>query len=248
MTQRWRALIVFAVLFLLYQSAEGVGDLLLHNFTVQATLMVACVLAAWPLSHWLGWKGYGAYVLGWGPVRAWGWLVGGMVLALLGKLGAIVVGLKLDVYASATGSVAWAPLSATALPMLLVGTFVPSVAEDILTRGFWYRAAGIHWQRGLMFVLFSAVMYLLNHIYRLQLGPTEWLLIFCYGLAYAAALWRSGSLWAAVGLHWGWNLANGVLDVDTLDPERGSLLSTVVHVVILGIVLLLPRSVRPETR
>ena len=58
MTQRVaRAGIVFALLFVLYQSAEGVGQRLLHSFSVQAALMVACVLAAWPLSRWLGWRG-----------------------------------------------------------------------------------------------------------------------------------------------------------------------------------------------
>ena len=55
MTQRVaRAGIVFALLFVLYQSAEGVGGRLLHSEMVQSTLMVACVVAAWPLSRWLG--------------------------------------------------------------------------------------------------------------------------------------------------------------------------------------------------
>lgn len=52
MTQRVaRAGIVFVLLFVLYQSAEGVGGRLLHSFAVQASLMLACVLVAWLLSR-----------------------------------------------------------------------------------------------------------------------------------------------------------------------------------------------------
>lgn len=47
MTQRVaRAGIVFALLFVLYQSAEGVGGRLLHSFAAQALLMLACVPAS----------------------------------------------------------------------------------------------------------------------------------------------------------------------------------------------------------
>lgn len=240
MSHRWRIPLAFAVLFLLYQSAEGLGARWLHSFAMQAALMVACVLAAWPLSRWLGWKGYGAYALSWRPARGWAWLAGGLALALLGKALAVGVGLRLGVYASATGGLDWTGLSGKALAMLLLGTFVPSLAEDILTRGFWYRAAGIRWRHGWTFVAFCSALYVFNHIYRLERGPLEWAMLFCFGLAYAAALWRSGSLWAAVGLHWGWNLANGLLAVDTLDPRLGALLSASAHLAILLIVLAVP--------
>lgn len=244
MPHRWRAPLAFAALFLLYQSAEGIGQRWLHHFAVQAGLMVACVLAAWPLSHWLGYKGYGAYALQWRPARGWAWLAGGLALAMLAKTVAVAIGLRLGVYASADGQLAWADVGGSALAMLLVGTFVPSLAEDILTRGFWYRAAGIHWRRGVAFVLFSSALYVLNHVYRLGRGPLEWTMLFCYGLAYAAALWRSGSLWAAVGLHWGWNLANGWLAVDTLDRSRGSVFSALAHLAMLLVVLAVPASRR----
>lgn len=240
MRHRWRAPLAFAALFLLYQSAEGVGDRWLHSFAVQAGLMVTCVLAAWPLSHWLGWKGYAAYALQWRPARGWAWLAGGLALAILGKMIAVAVGLRTGVYTSATGELAWTDVHGGALAMLLVSTFVPSLAEDILTRGFWYRAAGIRWRVGVAFVSFSSAVYVLNHIYRLDRGLLEWALLYCYGLAYATALWRSGSLWAAVGLHWGWNLANGWLSVDTLDPARGSVFSAVAHLGMLLVVLAVP--------
>ncbi|MEI7037276.1 CPBP family intramembrane glutamic endopeptidase [Fulvimonas yonginensis] len=248
MQHRWRAPLAFAALFLLYQSAEGVGERWLHSFAVQGVLMCACLAMAWPLSRWLGWRGYGAYALQ-APPRGLGWLAGGVLLAVLAKAIAVAAGLRLGVYTSATGMLAWQlPASVGTLAMLLVVTFVPSLAEDILTRGFWYRAAGIRWRSGWAFVLLSSVVYVLNHIYRLERGLLEWTMLFCYGLAYATALWRSGSLWAAVGLHWGWNLANGLLAIDTLDPRRGSALSALAHLGLALVVLALPPTRRDERR
>ena len=126
-----------------------------------------------------------------------------------------------------------------------------SLAEDILTRGFWYRAAGIRWRSGVVFVLASSTIYVLNHIYRLDNGPQEWLLLFCFGLAYAVALWRSGSLWGAVGLHWGWNLGNGVLaaamPVSATDAHAAGWLSMGAHLLMLLLILALPKT-RPASQ
>ncbi|WP_049623783.1 CPBP family intramembrane glutamic endopeptidase [Frateuria defendens] len=241
----------FVLLFVLYQSAEGVGLRLLHSFPVQAALMAACVLAAWPLSRRLGYRGYRAYALEAGP-RWWLWLPGGLALAALAKGMAVAAGLRMGVYTAISPDAppAWSALLATA-PMLLLSTFVPSLAEDILTRGFWYRAAGIPWRRGVWFVAFSAAVFVLNHVYRLGKGPLEWWMLCCFGTAYATALWRSGSLWGAVGLHWGWNLANGALDllwpVGLLDATMSPLLSAAAHLLMTLVVLLVPTgSVRRE--
>ncbi|HEX8387093.1 MAG TPA: CPBP family intramembrane glutamic endopeptidase, partial [Rubricoccaceae bacterium] len=121
-------------------------------------------------------------------------------------------------------------------------TFWPSVAEDILTRGFWYRqvpALG----RGTTFVLVTSVLYVLNHVYRLQNGPVEWLMLLAFGLAYATALVRTGSLWAAVGLHWGGNIAAfaaaPVFSVETLQGGVSPLLSAAAHLLALGAVIIL---------
>ncbi len=246
MTYRWRAVLAFALMWLLYQGAEGVGARLLHSFPVQAGLMLACVVAAWPLSRWLGYRGFAAYALAGGNGLRW-WLPGGLLLAMLAKFGAVWLGLHMDVYAAEApaASGACAALLA-ALPLLLLSTFVASLAEDILTRGFWYRAAGIRWRSGVVFVLVSSAIYVLNHVYRLGNGPQEWLLLFCFGLAYAAALWRSGSLWGAVGLHWGWNLGNGVLEaampVSATDAHAAGWLSMGAHLLMLLLILALPKT------
>ncbi len=242
MTQRLRVALAFAAIWLLYQSAEGLGTRWLHSDAVRNVLMVSSLLAAWPLSRWLGWRGYAAYALAGDGWRRW--LPGCLVLAVLAKFVAVAVGLRLGAYAGepAAGSMA---VLANVLPMLLLSTFIPSLAEDILTRGFWYRAAGIRWRSGTLFVLASAAIFVLNHIYRLGEGPLEWLRLFAFGLPYAAVLWRSGSLWAALGLHWGWNLGNGLQDlllpVSVRDAAGATGLSIAAHLALLAIVLLLPR-------
>lgn len=241
MKHAWRVVLAFAILWLLYQSAEGVGTRRLHDNLVRDVLMTASVLAAWPLSRWLGWRGFGAYALDGGG--GWRWLPGGLLLAVLAKFAAVWLGLQLGVYAADAQAPAAAP--AALLPMLLLATFVPSLAEDILTRGYWYRAAGIRWRSGLLFVPVSAAIFVLNHIYRLGDGPLEWLVLFAFGLPYAAALWRSGSLWAALGLHWGWNLGNGLQDslmpATLRDAHGGAGLSIAAHLAMLAAVLLVPR-------
>ncbi len=244
MRRAWRVVLAFAIPWLLYQSAEGVGMRWLHNAAVRDVLMTASVLVAWPLSRWLGWSGFGAYALG--GDGGWRWLPGGLLLAVLAKFAAVWLGLRLGVYvADAQAPAATLASLLPALPMLLLATFVPSLAEDILTRGYWYRAAGIRWRSGTLFVLVSATIFVLNHIYRLGNGPQEWLMLFAFGLPYATALWRSGSLWAAVGLHWGWNLGNGLqaslLPVALRSAHGGASLSIAAHLVMLAAVLLAAR-------
>ncbi|HEU4990991.1 MAG TPA: CPBP family intramembrane glutamic endopeptidase [Luteimonas sp.] len=247
MPQRARAAIAFVVLFLLYQSAEGIGDRVLHSFAAQATLMTACVLAAWPLSRWLGFRGYGAWALDARPA-SFAWLGVGLALALSAKAMALWIGVRMGIYGATAGVAAQSAATvAAALPMLLLSTFVPSIAEDIVTRGFWYRGAGIAWRRGIAFVAFSSLAYVANHVFRLDLGAPEWTMLACFGIAYATALWRTGTLWAAVGLHWGWNLGNHLGDafvpLDIADPVASPLLSAAVHLVLAGAILLMTRGV-----
>ncbi len=237
-----RRIVGFALLLLLYQSAEGVGDHWMHSFAIQAALMVVALIAAWPVARALGWRARSwpdAYALAPRP-GAGKWLLSGMLLAVALKLIAVLVGLRLGIYRE-TGMAAPAAAVLAQMPMLLIGTFVPSLAEDILTRGYLRRAAGIEWPGGAVFVLTSSGLYVLNHIYRLGLGPREWVLLFAYGLTYAIAVWRTGSLWAAVGPHWGWNIGNGlssaIVPMATVEARGSTLLSIGAHALMLLAVL-----------
>ena len=242
----------FIVLFALYQSAEGIGGRWLHSFPAQASLMVLALLAAWPVARWLGWSGGRAYAL---ETRhgTWAWLPACLLTALILKLAAMRWGITAGIYVPTTEArtVHWAALLA-GLPMLLASTFVPSLAEDILTRGYLLRAAGIGWHHGAAFVLASTALYVANHIYRLSLGPREWALLASYGATCAVAAWRTGSLWPAVGLHWGWNLGNGVGDrtmpAETADAAGATALSIGMHAVMLVLILVATARRQPAAR
>jgi membrane protease YdiL (CAAX protease family) len=233
-TSTSRLLLVAAVLFFFYQLPEGVGN---------DYLMLLFPFLAWWGSRTLGFDGMRAWYLDARP----GWLrllALGLVLAIVAKFAAVAIGTQAGVYIFAWAEAPRGAALAGALAFLAFSTFIPSLAEDILTRGLVMRAfpaLGRQWG----FIVVSAGLYVLNHIYRLHKGPVEWLTIFCYGLAYAAALYRTRTLWAAVGLHWGWNLANGLLDTfarsDLAQPAVAPFYSCAAHLVLLACALLLMR-------
>ncbi len=243
---RLRLIGAFLLVFTLYQAAEGVGARLLHNPAFASGLMLSAFAAAWAAGRWLGWRGFEAYALGFNT-RWLGVLGGGMLLVATVRIGALLLGAQFGVYAIAPAPVPPAAVLAASLAAAALTTFVPSVTEDILTRGFWLGAARIQWS-GPAFILATSVIYTLNHIFRLSDGPLEWLRLFCFGLAYAAAAWRWRSLWGAVGVHWGWNFTNAGLDlfagIEAIAPQAASLLSAGAHVLIAGVMILAPRPAR----
>ncbi|MGE6761272.1 CPBP family intramembrane glutamic endopeptidase [Corallococcus interemptor] len=233
--------LAFVVLFACYEAPEGVGGKLLGSFAVTAVLMILFHAVAWGVGRWLGYRnGFHAYALEWRGSA----LARALALMLVLKPVSVLAGVAL-------GWMRVQPLTnpqiGTALLVAVLGaavsTFVPSVAEDIVARGFWYRAWPVAGQ-GAGYVVLSAGVFVLTHVYRLGNGPLEWLMLFCTGLAYAAAVARTGSLWGAVGLHWGWNLANALLDLQ-LDVnavgQGGRVLSAVTGLVALGLVVVLPK-------
>jgi hypothetical protein len=244
-------LAAFIVLFVCYQAPEGIGGHWLREPAVAASLMLAFLPAAWLVARALGLSPGAAYALEWQRQSA-SILAAGLVLAFAAKGFALAIGLWFGIYTmSAAPAGANAPSApAGLLAWMALSTFVPSIAEDILTRGFWARMPGWRWT-GMRFVLFTSALYVLNHVYRLGNGPSEWLMLFCFGLAYATAFWRLGSLWAAVGLHWGWNFAGQALGlwwpVEWVEPGLGRMLSGAAHLLILAVVaLLLPRPSTPD--
>jgi membrane protease YdiL (CAAX protease family) len=241
---RFRLAVAFAVLFVAYQLPEGLGQHVLHSLAVQGTLMVAFLPIAWAVGRWLGFRGFDAYALEWQRGSLW-LLVVPFAAAVAVKAIALGLGGKLGIYAADPAHAQ--PFSPALLGFALLATFFPSIAEDILTRGFFFRAAPLR-TKAVGFVVISSAIYVLNHVYRLANGPREWLMLFCYGLAYAAALARTGSLWAAVGLHWGANFAGTLLPdligLTVQKPAQSPLLSAASHLVLL--VLVVPLLARPQ--
>lgn len=244
MSARRRLLLAFVILFLCYQLPEGLGQHVFASLPLQGALLLLFYVVAVFVGRLLG-EGMGAYRLGRRP----GWLrdLGiGLLLAGAAKATALLGGQLLGVHDL---RLAPRPLAALlkALPMALPATLLPSVAEDIVTRGLWLRPE-LRWRTGAAFVLFSSSLYVLNHIYRLGEGPLEWMRLFCFGLPYAAALWRSGSLFATVGLHWGWNLLGAVLPVTaaTQVTWAAPLPSAGAHLLLLCVIVGAPLLRRPH--
>jgi uncharacterized protein len=243
-----RLLVAFAAIFLLYQASEGLQTRLAPGHPAGPALMLAAFLAAWPLGRWLGWRGYDAYGL---RLRdGWAALLGaGLLLAMLAKLAALAAGLGAGAYALVPAAAAAPGLLDIAGTALV--TFVPSVNEDILTRGFllvaipaWLARRGRSAPGFWSYVLLSAALYTANHLWRFDAGWSEQFRLFFLGLAYGAAAWRWRSLWGAVALHWGWNFSNALagafLGVETVDGEIGRFVSAAAHLALFLIVLLLP--------
>lgn len=92
------------------------------------------------------------------------------------------------------------------LPLLFAaGTLLPSLAEDILARGYlriyWPESWNLNW-----LVPFSAAVYVLNHIFRLD-KPDVMLYLFILGFLLMWCYVKTGTLWLTLGIHWGSNIA-----------------------------------------
>lgn len=234
---RLRFGIIFAALWLAYQ-LPGTAAWLGHPDLAPA-LMLAFLPLAWLVARIAGrtmGEAYGLEV----RARPLSMLAAGFALAAGVKLGSVFLGRALGIFTD--GTTPASSLGIATVAWLLISTFVPSLAEDIVTRGTFLRLAPITFTAG-RFVGLTSLVYVLNHTYRLANGPSEWLMLFSFGAAYAAACWQAGSLWAAVGLHWGWNFAGQAIDtvwpLDTASPLASRMLSTGAHLLLLGVVLLI---------
>ncbi len=241
-SQKLAFLPAFVILFFFYQIPEGLGIHLLQSPGIQAGLLLLFYPVAYLAGRGLGYKGLSAYAM----ELHRGWyqnLLFPLLLALLLKSLALYLGHCWGVYQIAPNEAAYSASHLTlSFLTVLFTTWFPSVAEDIVTRGVWYRNTALA-HRKTVFVLLTAAIYVLNHIYRLSNGPLEWVMLFCFGVAYGTALVRSGSLWTAIGLHWGWNIAGSFADaaltVEVAGKQLAPILSTGTHLVMAGLVLLL---------
>lgn len=97
--------------------------------------------------------------------------------------------------------------TAMIMPVLMfaAGTLLPSLAEDILTRGYLRAWWPQRWKTGWI-VPVSAVVYVLNHIFRLNM-PDVMLYLLVLGLLLMYCYTLTGTLWLTLGIHWGSNMA-----------------------------------------
>lgn len=187
----------FLALFVVYHLPE-----FFDRFWLMAVCRIGFLPVAFLLARYQGWKGLGGFGLGPVPHRlrilAIGLLAGILLFALSAAV-TVWLGWEQIHLATDAGTIF------RKLPLILLMTVIPSVDEDILTRGYLFG----HWyQRGRTgaWVLFSATVFLGNHIWRLGDHPSVLVYLFAMGLALALAVSRTGNLWLAFGIHWGANI------------------------------------------
>lgn len=118
------------------------------------------------------------------------------------------------------------------------GTFLPSIAEDVITRGYIFAVFGKNWNKTL-FVLVSAVFYVLNHPYKLAAPDETLIYLFITGVFLVVPLVLTNSLWYSIGLHWACNIVyriiNDVLHVTAAESHGWSSLTLLMLLVLLSI-------------
>lgn len=188
----------FLLLFAIYHFPE-----FFSAFWIMALFKIGFLVAAFFLARAQGWRGLGGYGLG----LTSNWL-GHLTIGLVLGLAFFALSFYLSVLLGYESKTANSTIAAFAsqLPMLLLMTAVPSVAEDILTRGYLY-AHLQKYMKPAYWVLLSAVVYVLNHIWRLGDGPAVLSYLMLLGLVLAYAVLITKSLWLAFGIHWGANIA-----------------------------------------
>jgi len=208
MQPKWPSFVTgLLILFIIYHSPEFFSAL-----WITAVFKIGFLFVAYIIARWQGWKGLGGYGLMLHP----GWirnlllgLATGIVFFLLSEWLSMQSGCEQLV--SIKNFIAILKL----LPITLVMTFFPSIAEDILTRGYLYG----HLQKVLrpaIFILVSAAFYVLNHIWRLGQGAPVLSYLFILGIALALALVFTNSLWLTLGIHWGSNIAFEMVNAVTI--------------------------------
>ena len=188
----------FLLLFAVYHFPEFYNEL-----WIAAVFKIGFLFVSFFVARWQGLKGLAGFGLGlhkgWYANLLKGLLIGAVFFALSVLLSVILGYDQLTTVA---------PLAdiLKQLPLVLLMTVFPSVAEDILTRGYLY-AHSKERMNMRVFILFSSSVYVLNHIWRLGDHPSVLIYLFILGLALAYALWQTRSLWLAFGIHWGSNIA-----------------------------------------
>ncbi len=187
----------FVLLFAVYHLPE-----FFQALWIAAAFKLLFLLLAFLVVRLQGYQGYAAYGLPLHKNRVIQLMPGiliGVVFYVLPFTASILLGYENVVKVS--------PLKAAIqqLPWLLLLTGIPSLAEDILTRGYLFahlkKAPAYRW------VVISAFVYLLNHIWRLNDGVAVLSYLFVLGLALGLTIVLTQSLWLAFGIHWGANLA-----------------------------------------
>ncbi|MBY0543827.1 MAG: CPBP family intramembrane metalloprotease [Sphingobacteriaceae bacterium] len=192
--------ISFAVLFVLYHSAEYM--LLFRNsifgFFVFQFLFF---LFAWILGNWNNKNGFGFWGLSFSKLKIKHVLTG-IILGIL--LYGIPYIISLSLGTEFVSNIPpWTDILKASIPFVF-GVIFSSFSEDVLTRGTVFRLLNNKIKTGWI-ILISATIYLLNHIFRLNDGLDTLSYLFLLGVLFIIPLIFTKSLWITGFMHWSGN-------------------------------------------
>lgn len=201
-----------------------------------AVFKIGFLMVAFLLALEQGWKGLGGYGLS--IKSAWGYnLMKGLCIGITGFGFSILCSIALGYERVIEYPTIQAIIKQ--LPTLLLMTSIPSIAEDILTRGYLYGHLGSKMKKE-YWILLSAIVFVLNHVWRLNDGAAVLTYLFLLGLLLAYTVWNTKSLWLAFGIHWGSNLAyestNSLFNIESLVSHK---CSTWILAMIWGVILII---------
>lgn len=192
--------ISFAILFLLYHSAEYM--LLFKNsaggFFVFQFLFF---LSAWFLGNWNKKNGFGCWGLSFSKLKTKHVLLGtilGIILYGIPYLISLILGIEFISKIPPCTDFLKASIPFT------FGVIFSSFSEDILTRGIVFRLLNNKIKSGWIIII-SATLYLLNHIYRLNEGIDTLSYLFLLGVLFIIPFVITRSLWITGFIHWSGN-------------------------------------------
>jgi membrane protease YdiL (CAAX protease family) len=216
MKNNWKIAIIFSLLFVVYHSAEYM--IVFKNNPVAFFLFQGFFfILAWILGNWYSQNG----------LTAWGLPFTSKVIKFIAMgfvMGIILYGLPFTVsLLFGVEKIIKIPdlktIIATSLPFT-IGVLFSSFSEDILTRGIFY--AQFHTRlKSYWLAIGSAIIFLLNHIYRLSDGPESWLYLFMLGLVLVIPLINTKNLWFTGAMHWSGNvffyISHNAIQTDSLE-------------------------------
>jgi len=188
----------FIILFALYHAAEY---LILFKNNAIGFLIVQCIFfaAAYFLGRWYSGNGLSAWGL---PLRGKKFfLVGigyGILIYAIPYLVSIFIGVD-----RITEIPDWIRAAKASVPFAF-GVLFSSFSEDVLTRGLIYTHLRDE-LKPVWLVILSALVYVLNHIYRLGDGIESLLYLFLLGIIFFIPLLRTKNLWLTGFMHWSGN-------------------------------------------
>ncbi len=224
----------FVILFGIYHAAEYMM-LFKNSATGLLVLQGIFFAAAWLIARWQKGRGYLVWGLGINRKRMWQLVYG------LGA-GFIVYGLYfitcLKLQAAYITHVPPLGVFVKQFCYLGFGTALTSLSEDIITRAYLYRFLHHKVSKPLLIIV-SALVYVLNHIYRLQDGWQVWFYLFITGIFLMLAFVNTKSIWLTFGLHWSGNMVYHVTN-NIITTENGIRHAAGWYVYVIFLLLLIP--------